>query len=95
MAWSFSRVSKSARGETRPGDGSVKWKTAGDSGGVTGSDVAVGDGSASILERKRARRSTVGNFSTSVKSDEIGEVDRTIKRQCRESRGAVWTWWLP
>jgi len=60
LSLSFSRVSKSARGETRPGDGSVKWKTAGDSGGVTGRDVAVGDGRASILERKRARRSTVG-----------------------------------
>jgi len=62
LTWSFSRVSKSARGETRPGDGSVKWKTAGDSGGVTGSDAAVGDGRASILERKSARRSTVGQF---------------------------------
>jgi len=63
----------------RPGDGRVKWKTAGDSGGVTGSDAAVGDGSASILERKRARRSTVGNVSTRVKGEEIGEGDGTIE----------------
>jgi hypothetical protein len=56
---SLSRVSKRASGDTNPGDGKLKWKTAGDSGGVTGSDAAVGEGSASIFDKNRLRRSTV------------------------------------
>jgi len=51
---------REGRDETGGPDGSVKWKTAGDSGGVTGRDAAVGGGRASTLERKRVQRSTVG-----------------------------------
>jgi hypothetical protein len=54
---SMSSVSNRANGEMRPGDGKEKWKIAGDSGGVTGSEAAVGEGRASILDRKRLRRS--------------------------------------
>lgn len=55
---SLSRVSNIANGEISPGDGKVKWNTAGDSGGVTGSDAAVGEGRASIFDRNKLRRST-------------------------------------
>ena len=51
---------REGRDEAGGPDRSVKWKTAGDSGGVIGRNAAVGDSRASILERKRVRRSTVG-----------------------------------
>lgn len=45
-------------GDRRPGEGSVKWKMAGDSGGVAGDSVALGDGGRAILVRKTALRAT-------------------------------------
>jgi len=51
---------REGRDEAGGRNGSVKWKTASDSGGVTGRYTAVGDGREAILERKRVRRSTAG-----------------------------------
>ena len=43
---------REGRDEAGGPDGGVKWKTAGDSGGVTGRDAAVGDSRASIWRGK-------------------------------------------
>lgn len=47
-----------ANGDRMPGEGSVKWKMAGDSGGVTGDSAASAVGADWTLDRKSARRST-------------------------------------
>jgi len=43
---------REGRNEAGGPDGGVKWKSAGDSGGVTDRDAAVGDGRASIWRGK-------------------------------------------
>jgi hypothetical protein len=55
----FESVSKRARGDMRPGEGRVKKNIAGESGGVTGKSMAVGEGGANIFARKRARFESV------------------------------------
>ena len=55
---SFATDSKTARGESSPGDGKKQCNMAGDSGGVFGVAVAVGEGGSDSLDKNRALRST-------------------------------------